>query len=782
MFSRSIYRTSILLTLLAILALTSDKAVSAQLAVGQAGVQAAISDPHTAYGTSPVMFAENVGQGPSVTPSASPWDFASQDLNSYPAARADSAFAFDGGLYRYLLFGGWLPSGFANDTWVYDQTGWHQLVPAHSPGARQNEGNAMAYDVARQRVVLFGGLGGGELGDTWEYYANDWHQVTPAGSPGVRNSFGMVYRSAGAKVVLFGGWHPSAHLLNDTWEYDGSTWTPVNTAHKPSPRRNFGIAYDSRRNRIVVFGGCTAWGCAATVNDTWEYDGTDWHQVSTPTAPEARAYHGMVYDAARQKTVMFGGCSLLQDFHTCIGTVFNDTWEYDGISWTRLSVPRSPSPRYEHMMGYDTARATAMLFGGRQTVNSFLGDTWIWNGSTWDEAGLGGSTISGRVTDASGTGIPGVTVWAGFPRNTTTDASGKYTFTGLPEGTYTIRPDKEPCTFSPTTQTVTIPPGKVLPDFTSVRLASGLDVCILEPGDILLKAGAPVGDYTDLIRFWIKLGGSYFTHSALYLGITSDPQNPAQSGPRIAEAAGKKKLGGSREDEVWETWLADTQWWDGENVTDWAVVRPVASSEAKAIALQYARDKATDPDVVFSFLTDLDDEQEFYCSKLVWKSYQRAGLDVHKKTGLTGDLTSYWVTPEDLYFGSPVVQNMPGVDPSARAFFRKYSPAHITLIDPLGRRTGFDATSGGEVNEIPGALYSGADAQIESITVAGLESPEGWRLLATGYAAGTYTLETGYLDDRTRNWVTHATTSEGTIDEYPVRPPNYPSYLPLLLR
>ncbi len=391
-------------------------------------------------------------------------------------------------------------------------------------------------------------------------------------------------------------------------------------------------------------------------------------------------------------------------------------------------------------------------------------------------------TISGRVTDTNGAGIPGVTVWAGFPRNTTTDANGYYTFTGLPAGTYTIRPDKEPCTFAPATQTVTVPPGMALPDFTSTRLPSGLDVCILEPGDILLKAGAPVGDYTDLIRLWIKLGGSYFTHSALYLGVTHDPQNPAQTGPRIAEAAGKKKFGGSREDEVWETWLVNTQWWTGTAVTDWAVVRPVASSEAKATAIQYARDKAADPDVVFSFLTDLDDEQEFYCSKLVWKSYQRAGLDVHRKTGLTGDLTSYWVTPEDLYFGSPAVQNMPGVDPSARAFIHIYSPAHITLIDPLGRRTGFDSTSGGEVNEIPGALYSGADAQIESITVAGLGSPEGWRLLATGYASGPYTLETGYLNARTRNWVTRATTAEGEIDEYPVRPPNYPSYLPLLLR
>ncbi|MBK6561920.1 carboxypeptidase regulatory-like domain-containing protein [Candidatus Amarobacter glycogenicus] len=67
-------------------------------------------------------------------------------------------------------------------------------------------------------------------------------------------------------------------------------------------------------------------------------------------------------------------------------------------------------------------------------------------------------TISGRVTDASGHGILGVTVWAGSPRNTTTDANGDYTFTELPAGTYGIRPDKDPYVFSPAFRTVTVPP------------------------------------------------------------------------------------------------------------------------------------------------------------------------------------------------------------------------------------------------------------------------------------------------------------------------------------
>lgn len=80
---------------------------------------------------------------------------------------------------------------------------------------------------------------------------------------------------------------------------------------------------------------------------------------------------------------------------------------------------------------------------------------------------LGGwPTISGRVTDASGHGIPGVTVWAGFPRNTSTDASGNYTFTGLPAGTYTVRPEKDPYVFSPESRAVTVPPSATSVNFT----------------------------------------------------------------------------------------------------------------------------------------------------------------------------------------------------------------------------------------------------------------------------------------------------------------------------
>jgi hypothetical protein len=57
------------------------------------------------------------------------------------------------------------------------------------------------------------------------------------------------------------------------------------------------------------------------IDDTWEYDGVDWTQVTTASSPSARCYHAMVYDIVRGKVVLFGGHD---------GNYRNDTWEYDG--------------------------------------------------------------------------------------------------------------------------------------------------------------------------------------------------------------------------------------------------------------------------------------------------------------------------------------------------------------------------------------------------------------------------------------------------------------------
>jgi hypothetical protein len=64
----------------------------------------------------------------------------------------------------------------------------------------------------------------------------------------------------------------------------------------------------------------------------------DWTQVTTASSPSARYTHAMAYDSVRGKVVMFGG----NDGSGTSGH-FNDTWEYDGVNWTQVTTAISPS-------------------------------------------------------------------------------------------------------------------------------------------------------------------------------------------------------------------------------------------------------------------------------------------------------------------------------------------------------------------------------------------------------------------------------------------------------
>lgn len=314
---------------------------------------------------------------------------------------------------------------------------------------------------------------------------------------------------------------------------------------------------------------------------------------------------------------------------------------------------------------------------------------------------------------------------------------------------------------------------------------SGLNVCTLRPGDILLKTGPTVGACGELYRAAFHIGGTYFTHSALYLGVVAAPGgNPNDIRPRIAEAQGKRD---NDANEVWETWLADTQFWTGDCVTDWVVVRPATTQDAVAGAISYARQKAAAADVVFDIHASKEDPKRFYCSKLVWRSYldgSLGGPNLEADRGL-GSITfgSYWVTPDDLYHGSPMVQEKE-VSPGQkikRGFFYIWSPGHLTLIDPFGRRTGYNPVTGNAVSEIPNAAYyAPPEAVVETIIAPGMGS--GWQLVVTGFATGNYGLESGYANQGTRRQLLLGATYHGKTEIYPVSDPIYITYLPMVLR
>lgn len=289
-----------------------------------------------------------------------------------PSARQYMAMDFDTSRNISILFGG--NTGARNqETWEYNGTNWTQKAPVSKPSARDYV--SMAYAINRGVSVLFGGnTAGGANDETWEYdsTADSWTQKASGAvtKPLTRYYHAMAFDSSRNVIVLFGGYRISTGNLDDTWEWDGTDWVQKasGAVPKPSARQLHGMAFDSSRNVTVLFGGTDAGGLDA---ETWEWDGTDWVQKFPASSPGARNSMGMAFDSNRGKVVLFGGFD-------AVGRDA-ETWEYDGTNWTQLSPSSSPGARYGLGMSFDSSRKVTVLFGGNDGAV---------DQETWEKTGL----------------------------------------------------------------------------------------------------------------------------------------------------------------------------------------------------------------------------------------------------------------------------------------------------------------------------------------------------------------------------------------------------------
>lgn len=313
---------------------------------------------------------------------------------SSPPPRVYAAMDYDSARGVSVLFSGSTDGGPGNlqDTWEWNGSSWLQRTPASSPPALA--GASMAYDSARGVSVLFGGDGAAGLAaSTWEWDGTNWVQKAPRTAPSARVFAAMAYDSTRSQMVLFGG----GSNLNDTWLYDGTTWTQASPATAPPPRFGAAMAFDPTRGRVVLFGG---WQSGTRLADTWEWDGGNWSQIVTAAAPYPRFWSSMAFDAQRGKTILFGG-DHIQPF--ALGEE-NDTWEWDGKSWTRDWTAAAPPVRAGHAMAYDSARGRLVVFGGWNPATSpitIYGDTWEFGDGIQTPAGTPNASlfIGGQTTN-----------------------------------------------------------------------------------------------------------------------------------------------------------------------------------------------------------------------------------------------------------------------------------------------------------------------------------------------------------------------------------------------
>jgi len=169
-----------------------------------------------------------------------------------------------------------------------------------------------------------------------------------------------------------------------------SQWQPIQVAHMPPGRTEASLAYDMQRSVAVLFGGTTSWtqsGGWESTDDTWEWNGADWIQVFPEHSPQPRYAAEMVFDEKRGVTVLFGGTGQDESHQNVVN---GDTWEWDGMDWQDVSTPQSPPSRQAHAMFYDPLRETVVIYGGynldpETQASVFLNDAWEWDGKIWKE-------------------------------------------------------------------------------------------------------------------------------------------------------------------------------------------------------------------------------------------------------------------------------------------------------------------------------------------------------------------------------------------------------------
>jgi len=316
-----------------------------------------------------------------------------------PAVRSHAAIAYNSRRGRAVMYGGQGP-GPLNDTMELELVSGVWVPPLNNPPnpnvTPARYAHQMVYDAARDRIVMFGGYTGSQFVDeTWLYDHVGWRVPNPAPTmkPSARYGHAMAYDSARSRVVLFGGGTSGASAKNDTWEWNGVDWSQITTANSPPHRFFAAMGYDAVRRKIVLFGGN---GASTFYSDTWEYDGTNWTQIATQSSPGPRSEHGMAFDADSNQLILYGGVTVLTDR--------DDTWAYDGTTWTPhvpiSSTAPTPGARSGVAMTYDAAQRRVLLFGGYD--GSFLGGTWMFGYAEQDASEACSSKI-----DYDGDGLVG---------------------------------------------------------------------------------------------------------------------------------------------------------------------------------------------------------------------------------------------------------------------------------------------------------------------------------------------------------------------------------------
>jgi hypothetical protein len=176
------------------------------------------------------------------------------------------------------------------------------------------------------------------------------------------------------------------------WTWDGRNYNVV-AGGGPGPSSNRAdMAYDRAQGMIVLWDhGCSALamgfqgGCVAQANQTWTWDGRSWTPRAAKSAPQDAGPGAMVFDSKLGQVVYVNG--------------LGQAWTWTGSDWKSIDSAGAPrvarrdraAPVATFAVGYDESR--------NLLVYALSSSTWTWDGSAWKEV-AGGINASDARPDA----------------------------------------------------------------------------------------------------------------------------------------------------------------------------------------------------------------------------------------------------------------------------------------------------------------------------------------------------------------------------------------------
>ena len=319
-----------------------------------------------------------------------------------PAPTHLEAVAFDAARRRLVLFGGarlvdstWTDQ---NETWEWDGRRWHAMPPlTDAPAARR--GHALAYDPGERRVVLVGGVrtragstSDDAFDDTWTYDGQQWARGP---SLPVMSGHGLVHDAAGRTMLLLGYTGRETHAARRLviWRRTPNGWTFADSSG-PMLVGLVRAAYDVKRSVLVV----------PVLRDSasrvWEWNGTRWRDVDAP-GPTPRSRHALAYDTRTARVVLVGGRD------DTSRNMLGDAWAWDGSRWSALeSGTGVPEPRASAALVADADSGRLLLYGGVAPPRGMVTDLWIWSQAGWARSYPTGESASQSIGPAF-TAAPG---------------------------------------------------------------------------------------------------------------------------------------------------------------------------------------------------------------------------------------------------------------------------------------------------------------------------------------------------------------------------------------